>query len=461
VGPSYQRPAVAVPSAFRGAEAGTPSGPSAAAIADVPWWAVFRDPVLEGLVAEAVANNQDLAMAVARVEEARARVGVARAGRFPWVEGDASATRTRGSQSLGYPPFGPRIQDDFRATVTTTWELDLWGRVRRGEEAACADWLASEEGRRAVVVTLVGDVGEAYLDLRELDEELEITRRTLGTRRRTHDLFSKRLESGAASRLETAQSSADVAAVAALEPDLERRVAQQENRLSLLLGRPPSSIARGPALGAVPAPASPGLPASLLERRPDVREAEHRVEAAVARVGVAEAERLPRIDLSAMLGSQTVDLADLGTEKAGIGSLGAGLTAPLFQGGRLLANRDAAVARWEAAVAAYRKAVQDALRDVADQLVAMTKATASRAELEKAVKSLEEAHSLVTTRYEGGASTYFEVLDAQRRLLPAEIELARAKRDRLVAFVRLYRALGGGWRAGPCAIPPPAASARR
>jgi multidrug efflux system outer membrane protein len=444
MGPEYARPAASVPGTYRGAESG--GAPDARSIADVPWWSTFGDEVLSGLVAEAVANNQDLAVAVARVEEARARAGVARADGLPQVQGDASAARNRTSQALGYPPFGPRTLSDYRATVSATWELDLWGRIRRGNEAACADYLASEEGRRAVLVTLVGDVGEAYLELRELDRELEITRKTVETRGALHDLFTKRLESGVATVVETAQSSADLAAASAAVPVLERLIAQQENRLSALLGRVPGPIARGPALGAAPPPVlSPGLPCALLERRPDVRAAEHRVHAAVARIGVADAAFFPTVSLAAFFGAQSADLDDLLGDRAGISSFGASLTAPIFHGGRLRAQRRVAVAQWEAAVAEWRKAVQDGLRDVADQLVAVRKAEAARVELDKVVSSLTEALSGIRTRYENGASPYFEVLDAQRRLLPSEIEASRAQRDRLVAFVRLYRALGGGY----------------
>ena len=442
MGPAYRRPAVVTPPAFRDA-AGTASRE---AIADLPWWSVFRDEALGVLVREAVADNQDLAIALARVEEARAGTGIARADRMPQVEGDLDATRSRASRDV--QSSGSRTRSDFRAAIAASWELDLWGRIRRGEEAAIADYVASEEGMRAALVTLVGDVGEAYFDLRELDLELEITRATVETRRKTSDLFGQRLAGGMSSRLETAQATADLATAAAVIPALERRIAQKENQIRFLVGSNPGPVARGAALaGLAPPPDVPaGLPSALLERRPDVRAAEAAVVAANARIGAAEAAFFPKVSLTGLLGVESRDLADLASGKAAMGAFGAGLVAPIFQGGRLSAERCLAVAQWEETVAAYRKAAQSAFRDVADQLVAVRTTREERAEEEKVVAALSEALSLASTRYEGGLSTYFEVLDAQRRLFPAQIELARTKRDQHVAVVRLYRALGGGWQ---------------
>jgi multidrug efflux system outer membrane protein len=410
---------------------------------------VFQDDVLASLLREAVANNQDLAIAVARVAAARASAGVARADLFPHLEAQLDATRTRSSREV--VSFGESTRWDYRAAIAASWELDLWGRLRRGHEAALAEYAASEEGRRAALVTLVGDVAEAYFDLRELDLELEITRETTETRRKTSELFARRLEQGVSSDLETAQASADLAAASAAVHEVERRLGQQEHLLSFLLGRNPGPVARGSAIGSVALPPDvpAGLPASLLERRPDVRAAEAEVVAANARVGVARAEFFPRVSLTGLLGLESDDLNDLLDENAKMGSGAASLVAPLFQGGRLRANERVAVARWQEAVAEYRKAAQSAFRDVADQLVAIRRLRESRVEMERLVAALRQSVSLSTSRYENGLSSYFEVLDAQRRLLPAQIELARTKRDQYVALVRLYRALGGGWQA-PC-----------
>jgi multidrug efflux system outer membrane protein len=444
VGPRYRRPEVVVPAEFRGAEGAT----STASLADLGWWQVFRDPALVALLNEAVANNQDLAAALARVAEARASVGAARADLYPHAEGTLSADRTRLSESV--VNVGPVLSSDFRAAIGASWELDLWGRVRRGAEAACADAVASEEGRRGAVVALVGDVAEAYFELLDLDLELEITKATRTAREGTTALFERRHAAGAASALERTQAAADLAVARAAVPLLEQRIGQQENRIAFLVGRAPGSIARGVAPGAawIPPELPAGLPCALIERRPDVLAAEAAVVAANARIGVAEASFFPRVDLASMIGLESGDLSDLVKDRSRIASVGASLTAPIFQGGALTAERRRAVARWREAVALYRRAVQNALRDVSDQLIAVRWTRAVREEVAAEVEARQAALTLVTSRYEDGLSTYFEVLDAQRRLFPAQIEAARAAREQRLALVRLYRALGGGWQ-GP------------
>lgn len=455
VGPDYARPGVEVAPTFRDADAVSPAGPAAASFADLPWWRVFEDPVLQDHLRAALAGNEDLRAALARVAEARARAGIAAADRFPQVEAGLTGSRDRASRELG--GSGSRTTNTFRASVAASWELDLWGRVRRGEEAAVAEWMASEEGRRAAVVTLVGDVAEAYFDLRELDEELVIARETREARRKTLSLFSERALGGVSSKLETAQAQADLAFAEAAVPDIERRVAQQENLISFLLGRTPGPVARGASLGARPLPPAlpTGLPAALLERRPDVREAEADVRAANARVGVAMAEFFPRLDLLALLGLGARDLSELANDRATYGSLGGTFLGPVFQGGRLVAGRDAARARYDEAVARFRRTVESAFRDVADQLAAVRGAREVRVALEQQVAALTEALDLSSTRYGNGVAAYFEVLDAQRALFPARIELARTRRDQYVALVRLYRALGGGWTDEGCGCPSP------
>ncbi len=289
VGPDYVRPTVGVPPSFRDAASVAPATGQASArsLADLPWWEVFEDPALQGLLREGIAGNEDLRAALARVEDARARAGVAASDRYPQVDAGLSASRDRASRDLSGQ--GDRTTSTYRGTISATWELDLWGRVRRGEEAAVADWIASEEGRRGVVVTLIGDIAEAYFDLRELDEELAIARETRDTRQRTLDLFTQRIGGGVSSRLETSQAEADLAFAAATIPELERQISQQENLLSFLTGKTPGPVPRGRPLGAAALPPAlpTGLPATLLERRPDVRAAEAEVIAANARVGVA------------------------------------------------------------------------------------------------------------------------------------------------------------------------------
>jgi multidrug efflux system outer membrane protein len=445
MGAPYRRPDVEVPPAFR--EGDAPPA-DARSIADLPWWQVFHDESLAALIGEALANNHDLAIAIARVEEARATAGVARADYAPAISGTASATRSQSSRAS--VAFGPQFTSAYSAALSASWELDLWGRVRRGAEAAFADYVASEEGRRAAIVTLVGDVAEAWFTLRSLDDELEIVRATTESRRRTSELFAKRLEGGVSSTLEAAQAAADLAEAAAGIPELESRVAQQEHALRLLLGRSPGPVARPKGLPPLDVPPAlpTGFPATLVERRPDVRSAEASVVAANARVGVAYAEFLPRVSLTALLGLDSSELAHLGDADATIASIGASLATPVLQGGRLEANAALAIARRDEAAAQWRKTVRSAFRDVADQVVAIRKLAEVRVELEREVGSLDQSLGLSRSRYEAGLSAYFEVLDAQRRLLPAQLLLARTKRDQYLALVRLYRALGGGWLEG-------------
>ncbi len=464
VGPDYVRPTVPMPGSFRDAPAVAPTAGRAPAsvpsLADLPWWQVFEDPALQGLLREGLAGNEDLRAALARVADARARVGVASSDGRPHVDAELSGTRDRASRDLSSQ--GSRTTSTFRGALSASWEIDLFGRVRRGEEAAVADWMASEEGRRAVVVTLVGDIAEAYFNLRELDEELAIARETRDTRQKTLDLFTQRLGGGVSSRLETAQAEADLAFAAATIPELERFVAQQENLLSFLMGRPPGPIPRGRTLGAAALPPGlpTGLPATLLERRPDIRAAEAEVVAANARVGVAVAEFFPRLDLLALVGLGTQELSGLSADRSSFGSVGASLLAPIFQGGRLAGNRDAAIARRDEAVANFRRAALDAFRDVADQLAAVRGSRDTRAAQERQEAALGQALELSSARFANGLAAYFEVLDAQRTLFPARLALARTKRNQYVALVRLYRALGGGWcgECSPCAVAPAAAS---
>ncbi len=467
----YARPPLDVPAEHRappGGDAGGVAGVAAAA--DLPWWEVFRDPALQALLRDTVSNNHDLALAAARVQEARALVGLTHADRMPQVTGTLGASRDRASLEL--MPAGTRTTSTYAASIGASWELDLWGRIRHGEAAAIAEVVASEQGRRAVAVALVAQAAEGYVRLRTADLLLEITRRTVATRRSTFDLFEKRLGGGLSSRLEVARAAGDLAQSEADVPRLEQAIALQEHALSLLAGRNPGPIERGAALGAglVPPPVPPGIPSALLERRPDVREAEERLKAATSRVGVAKAERLPRISLTALLGLQSRDLSDLLTGDALTGSLGGELLLPLVSGGRLCANERAAWARLEQARQSWLQAARSAFRDVADALVALRRSAEIRQQLERLVAARDEALKMAFTRFEGGLASYIEVLDSQRELLPAELQLAEARRDEVLAVIRLYRALGGGWQgalepscrcgvpARPAPLPLPAAS---
>jgi multidrug efflux system outer membrane protein len=438
--PDYKRPEAGAPPSYRFAQPG-----EAASIADVPWWQVFRDPTLQELIRAALANNQDLALAAARVEEFRAVVGIAKADFYPQLDAQVNASYGRPVSKAIDPnaDWGGR----FTALGTLSWELDLWGRIRNSRDAAVADLLATEDGRRAILLSLVSGVAQGYLELRELDLELEIAKSNTETREGTLRLFEARSRQGVASDLEVNQARSDLAVTTAAIPETELLIAQKEHQLSVLLGRAPGSIPRGLQLSdaAVPPDIPLGVPAQLLERRPDVLAAEQGVVGAGHRVGIAVANRLPTLSLSGFIGLEAPSLSKLGSD-ALAGSVGGGLFAPLFQGGRLAAAEEASRAVLEQSLAIYRKAVQQALQEVADAAISIRKTRESRTAHADQVKAITIAARLALKRYEGGVSSYFEVLDAQRQLFDAQLGLARSQRDELTSVVLLYRALGGGWQ---------------
>ena len=341
VGPNYKRPSVPAPDAFYG----TQRLAEAQTLADAAWWEVFEDPVLTGLVDEALRSGFDVRLAAARVEEARARYGIAHSELFPSVDYEAGWQRVRTDQVVN--PSGAS-QDFWRADVGFSWELDLWGRVRRLNEAARAQYLATEEARRGVLLSLAAEVAIAYLDLRELDAELEISRRTADAFQDTYDLFNRRLEGGTASALETARAEAALGEVAAQIPEIERAIVARENQINFLLGRNPQPIPREGPPAPLPPEIPPGLPSALLERRPDIREAEQLLVAANANVGAAKAEFFPRLSLTGLFGNVSPELDQLFSQGR-TWSVGAGLLGPLFQGGRIKRGHEAAVARYEQA----------------------------------------------------------------------------------------------------------------
>ncbi len=453
VGPKYERPDVAQPEAYRGAPV---SPQEAQSIADLPWWEIHRDPVLQGLIKEALANNQDLKLAAARVVEAGALLGVARADLWPQLGVQADGSWGRYSREV-LP--GANATGRYSAALGLSWELDIWGRVRNASDAAQADLLATEEGRRGVVLGLVASVASTYWQLRELDLELEITKHNTASRQGTVQLFETRVRGGIGNDLELNQARADLAFTAAAIPDTERQIATTENQLCVLLGRPPGPIDRGAALPAGPAPALPaGVPASLLQRRPDLIAAEQSLIAATKRVGVAVADRLPKLSLEGSLGLSAFDLGRLFTGDAAVWSIGGSLFAPLFQGGRLSSLEDAARARMEQAVASYKSAVLVALREVADASTSYQKLDAVIVQVEQQVTATTAAERLARMRYEGGVSNYLEVLDSQRQVYSAELSLARTRLAQMQFGIQLYRALGGGWQeppAPPSSPPPP------
>jgi multidrug efflux system outer membrane protein len=453
VGPDYKRPEVMEAPGWR-----TPTE-GAGSLADLEWWQLFKDPVLQDLIRTALDESKDLRLAVARVAEARAQLGVARAAQFPQLDSQASYTNQRFSEkSFPFSAFGagPASQispqtEFYRTSLDLSFELDLWGRLRRATEAAGAELLASEDNQRTVLTTLIGDVAQTYFDLLELDREADIDRRTLDSRQASRDLVRRRLEVGLTSELDVQRAEADLATAAATVPEVERRIAQTENRLSILLGRNPGSIARGTVLGdqRVPPAVPAGLPSDLLERRPDIRQAEQRLVAANARIGEAKAAFFPRISLTGMFGVESAALSDLFTGPARVWQAGPAVSWPIFHGGQLLGNLRTTQAREQEALIQYQQTIQQALRDVEDALVFHQKAQDIRRERERRVAAQRRALALANLRYENGLSGYLDVLDAQRQLFTAEIDLASTTRDQLTAVVQVYKALGGGWETEP------------
>jgi multidrug efflux system outer membrane protein len=440
VGPDYMRPDVGAPASHRGVE----GPPAEASLADIPWWeAVSGDPILAELIKEAILKNQDLRVAAARVEEYRALAGVARADYYPWLGAGAGASRQK-QPVAGVP--GVPTYNAFGVNATVSWEIDLWGRIRRSNESALNQLLATAEARRGVHLSLVTGVARSYLELRELDMELEIAERTRESRKASLELVNKRLLGGISNRLESSQAESALAQTDAVIPQLKLAIFAKENELALLLGRLPGSIPRGRHLGDGPIPTvPPGLPSALLERRPDVKQAEYALMAANAQVGVATALLFPQLSLTGSAGYGSAELSDLLKADSLLWNLAAGLTAPIFQGGRLRRNVEANQARWEQAKAQYEKAAIAAFGDAANALEAYRRTQEEREAQERNVAALRQAEKTAMARYDGGVSAYLEVLDSQRALFSGETALAQIIRDQYLSGVQVYKALGGGW----------------
>jgi outer membrane protein, multidrug efflux system len=444
LGPNYKRPEVAAPPIFRGQEGAVEQ----ASLADVPWWEVFDDPVLAGLVKESLANNYDLRQAITRIEQARAVGMQVRSGFFPQLGYEADVSRGKNSVGGRVAPNAGKTVDAYAGLLNASWEIDLWGRIRRSDEAARAEILASEEARRGVMLSLVSDVAQAYFELLELDLQLNIARRTAESFRDSLDIFRRRLEGGVASRLETDRAEASLASTEATVPNLERQIVIKENQINLLLGRNPATVQRGAPLTAqrMPPDVPAGLPSDLLERRPDVRQAEQTLVAANARIGVAVADFFPRLDLTSLFGFASPELSALTAGRNRVWSAASSLVGPIFQGGRLVGQYRQAEAEWEETRLRYEQTALNAFHEVSDALVSRQKLTDVRAQQARAVSALRDSVSVSTQRYIAGLSSYFEVLEAQQQLFPAENALAQTELDQLLTIVQLYRALGGGWK---------------
>ena len=439
MGPDYTRPGVSTPESFRMA------GKEGESIANLPWWTLLRDEELQKLVRIALKENKDLMAAVASVEEFQARLFIARMDFAPQARATANAP-SLGRQTIVNIPGFPTTSS-YYVQGNLSWELDFWGRVRRENEAARADLFAREENRRAVVLQLVSSVAQSYFDLRQLDMQLDIAKRTLKSWEESVRLAQARLRQGLTNKLDADQFEAERANAAARTAELERLMVQKENELSVLLGRNSSQIPRGRSLTeqVMPPEVPAGLPSELLQRRPDVLQSEQQLAAATARIGVAKAERFPKITLTGLLGVASPQLSSLRTA---FGNANLELAGPLFNAQILGFQQQAAEAQARQAVAQYEQTILVAFREVEDALVAVRKTRDQTLAQEEQVTALRSASHLADLRYKGGLANYLDVLTAQRSLFDAELSLTATRRLHLVSIVQLYKALGGGWTTG-------------
>jgi multidrug efflux system outer membrane protein len=450
VGPNYQRPVVRIPQNFRVPDP-LPE-PQAASLADLKWWEIFRDEKLQDLICAALTANYDLREAVARVEEARANVSVTRSNQFPQlgVSGDVQFNRlSRDGQTPLPASFLPSQNRTWGEGMLNllSFEVDIWGRLRRATEAARANLLSAEENRKAVVVTLVSDVATDYLHLRELDYELQISRATLATRQGSLNLTLERQTGGVATLLDLRQAEQLVDTAEQTIPEIQQQIEQTENQITLLLGQLPGGIARGQDFmkEELPPGVPAGLPSALLERRPDILAAEQNLVAANANIGVAKAEYFPRISLSGFLGGQSTQLSSLFAGPASAWSFVPQISQPVFAAGRLKSGVRLAQAERDEALVQYERVIQTAFTDVSNALIAHQRVRESRLKQEALVRTLEDRTRLAYARYRGGVDTQLNALDADRDLFNAQLSLAEIRLNELLSVVQLYKALGGGW----------------
>ncbi len=460
VGPNYKRPRVDVPVTYRGAQPeqqpATPDAqqlaqsnapaaqPSAQSLGEEKWWEVFQDPQLQSLIRTALKNNYDVRIAATRVLQAQAQAGITRANQLPTLSAGGNIT------SQQSPPLGPIPSYELtqgQVAASAAWDLDFWGKYRRATEAARANLLANEWAQKEVTSTLVANLATAYFQLRQYDLELEISQRTLSSRRDSLKLTQTLEQHGINSLLDVRQSEQLVYTAATEVPDLERQIAQEENTISILLGKNPGDVPRGLKLTEQPhSPEVPaGIPSALLERRPDIHRAEANLIAANAQIGVARAAYFPDIALTATAGYESPALTNLFTGPAGIWNMAASLTQPIFQGGRLKNNVRLAQAERDQMVLTYQQTIQGAFRDVSNALVAYRKDQETRVQQEHLLESARDAARLSQVRYNAGTTDYLEVLTNETNSFSAELALAQAQGNELLALVQLYQALGGGW----------------
>ena len=444
VGPNYHRPVVQTPTAFRDLSENPHAQAQAASYADLPWWQVFQDPQLQELIRTALKQNYDLQIATERINAARAQVAITRSSLFPQVQGN-------GNFSGGKEGTFQTESNFLTLTGDAAFQLDLFGRLRRATEASRAQFLATEDARQTVILTLVSDVANDYFALLQLDLSLRITRETVSTQEDSVKLTKLRVDHGVATKLDVLQAQQVLDTANANIPDLERQIAQEENAISILLGNYPQAVPRGRPLAQQPLPPEvpPGLPSSLIERRPDIRQAEQTLVAANAEIGVAVAEFFPQISLTGSGGGafgRSSAFSSLMSSQIGIWSYGAQVSQPIFTGGALRGNLRLAKSQYQQALVAYRQAIQQAFGDVSNALIGYEKLHQVRVRQEDTVADLQESVRLSILRYKGGTTTYLEVLDGQRSLFGAQLTLAQAQGGEYQSLVQLYKALGGGWQ---------------
>ena len=445
VGPNYKRPAVSVPGTYRGLSPEEAAKTQSASIGDQKWWDIFQDEQLRSLIRTALQQNYDVRIAASRVLAARAQLGIVRSDQFPNVAAGAAIGDTRTARSAFLPAFE---RSTGQVDVSAVWELDFWGKYRRATEAARANLLASEWARQEVLATLVANMSRAYFQLRALDRELEISKRTLTSRQESLRLTRILADRGSTSMLDVRQAEQLVFTAAAEIPALEQEIEQQENLISILLGKNPADVERGQKLTeqTQPPEVPPGLTSSLLERRPDIREAEQQLVAANAQIGVARAAYFPQISLSGSGGFQSAALTSLFSGPAGSWNFGASLTQPIFTAGRIRSNVRFAQAQQQTALLFYQQTIQGAFRGVSDALIAYRKSREFRAQEELLFQSAQDSARLSHMRYTGGVTGYLEVLTNETNAFSAELGLVQAQLNELLALVQLYEALGGGWQ---------------
>jgi multidrug efflux system outer membrane protein len=451
VGPNYRRPAMQAPAAFRAPEPLPPQ--QAASIADLKWFEVFNDPELQTLVRTALEQNYDLRDAVARIEEARANLGITRSNQYPNFGVGASVDINRFSRD-GATPIGPQLLPSqnrnfgVAALQLLSFEIDIWGRLRRETEAARANLLGAEETRKAVLTTLVSDVATAYFTLRELDYAFEISQRTLQTREQSLELTRSRQRGGVATLLDLRQAEQLVQTAAETIPAIQQQIGQTENRISLLLGQSPGGIARGRSLTDqnMPPEVPAGLTSALLERRPDIRAVEQDLVAANAAIGVARAAYFPRLTLSGALGGASTQLSSLFSDDHTTWNLHPQVTQPIFTAGRIRSGVRFTEAQRERALIRYERTIKTAFTEVSDALIAHQRVRERREKQAALVSTLQDRLRLAYLRYRGGVDTQLNALDSDRDLFQAQLDLARIRLEELLTIVQIYKALGGGWQ---------------